>query len=245
MKIERIIISGFGKLQNQQVTFAQDRVNLLVEENEFGKSTIAEAICTALYGFPPHERETQRDLTRTEAMRPLSGGLYKVSLELGVGGRRLRVTRDFDDDNIQIIDLDTGSDVKEEFFQRKGKPHIGEKLTRLSRTQFQETSFISHHSLVHNAAGPDLKRSFEEIASSSPDSKTAAQAIEALSTGLNRLRGAKTGAHGAPVKVDTEIIRVQGEITRITARLRELEDNKRRHDSDIGSAYDWPRTSKN
>lgn len=233
MKIRRVIIDGFGKLQNQQVRFAPNRVNLLVEENEFGKSTIAEAICAALYGFP-RERETQKELTRIDAMRPLSGGRYKVALELSVAGRHFKVTRDFEDGSVEIIDLETRDDVKGEFFPKKGQPQIGEKLTGLSRAQFQETSFIGHHSLVHHAADADSKRSFEEIASSSRDSKTAAQAIEALSTGLNRLRGAKTGAHGAPIKVDTEIVRIQGEATGIEARLRELEDNKRRNDGDIG-----------
>ncbi|HMG71890.1 MAG TPA: AAA family ATPase [Pyrinomonadaceae bacterium] len=230
MKIDRLIIDGFGKLQNRQVRFAPDRVNLLVEENEFGKSTLAKAICAALYGFP-RERTTPEKLTGIDSMRPLSGASYRVSLELSAKGRRYGVTRDFEDDSIQVIDLETRSDVKAEFIRKKGPPQIGEMLTGLSREQFQETSFIGHHSLVHHAAGTDLKRSFEQIASSSPDSKTAAQAISALRKGLDPLPGAMMGPR---IKADTEISRLKAELSGIEIRLAHLDDNSRRHAGDIG-----------
>ena len=229
MKIERIIIYGFGKFQNQQVRFAPDRVNLLVEENEFGKSTIAKAICAALCGFP-RERTTTEKLTGIDAMRPLSGASYRVALELSAKGRRYGVTRDFEDDSVQVIDLETRSDVKAEFIPKKGPPQIGEMLTGLSREQFQETSFIGHHSLVHHAAGTDLKRSFEQIASSSRDSRTAAQAIAALRKGLDPLPGARMGPR---IKADTEVSRLKAELSGIEIRLERLDGNSRRHAGDI------------
>ena len=229
MKIDRVIIDGFAKLQNQQVRFTPDRVNLLVEENEFGKSTIAEAICAGLYGFP-RERTTQEKLSAIDAMRPLSGGPYKVALELSVRDRRYKVTRDFEDDSVQVLDLDTRNDVMAEFFPRKGRPQVGESLTGLSREQFRETSFIGHHSLVHHAAGTDLKRELEQIASSSPDSRTAVQAIAALVKGLDPLPGSIMGPR---IKADTEIGRSKAALSGIETRLAALDDNRRGHDAEI------------
>jgi DNA repair exonuclease SbcCD ATPase subunit len=229
MKIDRIIVDGFGKLRNQQIRFAQDRVNLLVEDNEFGKSTIAEAICAALYGFS-RERTTQDKLSGIDAKRPLSGGLYKVTLELSIQGRPFRVTRDFDGDTVLIVDLDSRQDVTGEFFPKKGGPQVGERLIGLSREQFERSCFVGHHSLIHQSASTDLKRNFEQIASSSRESKTAAQAIDALQKGLHPLRGA---IMGDSIKADTEVHRLEGELARLKARLSELEDNRRRHDSDV------------
>jgi DNA repair exonuclease SbcCD ATPase subunit len=229
MKIDRLIIDGFGKIRNQQIRFSPDRVNLLVEENEFGKSTIAEAICAALYGFA-RGRTTQEKLAGIEARRPLSGGLYKVASEISVRGHRYRITRDFENESVQIVDFESGIDVTAGFIPQKGAPQIGETLINLSREQFQQTCFIGHHSLIHNAADPDLKRSFEQIASSSQESNTAAQAIAALEKGLDHLPGATMG--GA-IKVDTEISRLQDKITRTKATLSTLEDNKRRHEPDV------------
>jgi DNA repair protein SbcC/Rad50 len=227
MKIDRLIVDGFGKLHNQQIRFAPDRVNLLVEENEFGKSTIAEAIFAVLYGFGSG-RTTQEKLAGIEAKRPLSGGPYKVAFEISVQGHRYRVTRDFENEDAQIVDLESGIDVTAEFFPKKGRSQIGEKLIKLSREQFQQTCFIGHHSLIHN--DPDLKRNFEQIASSSQESNTAAQAIAALQKGLDQLPGATMGG---TLKVETEIRRLEGKITETKATLSVLEDNKRRHEPDV------------
>ncbi len=229
MKIDRLIIDGFGKIRNQQIRFSPDRVNLLVEENEFGKSTIAEAICAALYGFA-RGRTTQEKFAGIEAKRPLSGGLYRVASEISVRGHRYRITRDFENESVQIVDFESGTDVTADFIPKKGAPQIGERLINLSREQFQQTCFIGHHSLIHNAADPDLKRSFEQIASSSQESNTAAQAIAALEKGLDHLPGATMGG---TIKVETEISRLQDKITRIKATLGTLEDNKLRHEPDV------------
>jgi DNA repair exonuclease SbcCD ATPase subunit len=229
MKIDRLIIEGFGKIRSQQIRFSPVRVNLLIEENEFGKTTIAEAICAALYGFA-RGRTTQEKLAGIDARRPLSEGLYKVAAEISVRGHRYRITRDFENEDVQILDFESARDVTADFISRKGAPQIGETLINLSREQFQQTCFIGHHSLIHNAADPDLKRSFEQIASSSQESNTAAQAIAALEKGLDHLPGATMGGS---IKVETEISRLQEKITRIKVILNTLEDNKRRHEPDV------------
>ena len=229
MKIERVIIDGFGKLCNQQIRFASDRVNLMVEDNEFGKSTLAEAILVTLYGFS-RERTTADKLSGFDARRPLSGPAYKVTLDLTIQGHPLRVTRDCDNDTVLIIDLESRQDVTADFFPKKGGPQVGERLLGLSREQFERTCFVGHHSLDYHAASTDLKQNLEQAASSSRESKTAAQSIAALKKGLQPLRCA---IKGDSIKADTEIRRVEGEITDITTRLEELDNNRRKHDIDV------------
>src|SRR5215831_1545357 len=229
MKIERLIIDGFGKLCKKQIRFSRDRVNLLIEENEFGKSTIAEAISACLFGIA-RGRTTSDKLAGIDAKQPLGGGQYKIAAEISVQNRRFRITRDFESESVQILDLYSGTDITPDFITKKGAPQIGEKLIGLSRDQFQQTCFIGHHSLIHTEAGPDLKRVFEQIASSSHESKTAAQAISALQKGLDRLPGATMGA---TLKVDTEIRRLQLKIDGIKSTLTTLENNRKLHEADV------------
>ncbi|MGZ5483318.1 MAG: AAA family ATPase [Pyrinomonadaceae bacterium] len=229
MKIEQLTIEGFGKLHNQKVEFVSDRLNLMVEDNEFGKSTIADAICTTLYGFRARERTTGERLSGIEARRPLDGGPYKLTLELRVERRRYRIIRDFVSDETTVMDLGSNQDVTAEFVVRKGDPQVGEKLTGLSRDQFQQTCFVAHHSLDHQEADTTLKQSLERIASSSKEGKTAAQALEALQNGLDRLPGAITGRK---ISVETEVTRIDSELSSISVEIGRLENNRRRHDED-------------
>ncbi len=52
MWIERIELAGFGSVVGEQIDFASNKLNLLVEANEFGKSTMATAVWGALFDFP-------------------------------------------------------------------------------------------------------------------------------------------------------------------------------------------------
>jgi len=229
MKIEQLAIEGFGKLRNQKVSFVADRLNLMVEDNEFGKSTIADAICTALYGFRARERTTGERLAGIDARRPLEGESYKLTLDLKVENRRIRIIRDFVGDETTVMDLGSNQDITAEFVLRKGDPQVGEKLTGLSREQFQQTCFVAHHSLDYREADITLKESLERIASSGKEGKTAAQALEALQNGLDHLPGAITGRK---ISVDTEVQRIHTEVSRIRSELDGLNNNRRRHDED-------------
>jgi predicted nucleic acid-binding Zn-ribbon protein len=168
-------------------------------------------------------------LSGIDARRPLDGGPYKLTLELKVENRRMRIIRDFVSDETIVIDLGSDQDITAEFVLRKGDPQVGEILTGLSRDQFQQTCFVGHHSLDHQEADTSLKESLERIASSSKEGKTAAQALEALQNGLDRLPGAITGRK---ISVDTEIHRIDTELSRIRAELGGLENNRGRHDED-------------
>ena len=52
MLIESVEFLGFGSIVGERVHFDKDRLNLIIEPNQHGKSTMAEAIWAILYGFP-------------------------------------------------------------------------------------------------------------------------------------------------------------------------------------------------
>ena len=55
MKLVRLRVDGFGPLQGEW-HFAPDRVNVLVDDNERGKSSLFAAIAAALYGLGDDKR---------------------------------------------------------------------------------------------------------------------------------------------------------------------------------------------
>ncbi len=229
MKIERLEIGGFGKLRDREILFDPDRANLLVERNEFGKSTVAEAICAALYGFRSRaqDRSTEEKLSGIEIWRPLDGGSYQVTLDIRVQGRRKRICRDFDKNTTRIFDLDLGGEeITPKFIWKKGEPRVGEFLLGLSREQFQQTCFVGQRSLEVQSAAVELIESLERMASNGGRASVS-QAIDALQRALNRFPGAMTGKQ---VSVETELRELQKQFSSLEGNLQNLIEERRRLD---------------
>ena len=100
MKLLRLRVAGFGPLRGEW-SFAPDKVNLVVDENERGKSTLLAAVTAALYGLD-EDRRSHRVLTPVERWRPWGGGTYRLELELEHNGERLTVRRDFERGSVEV-----------------------------------------------------------------------------------------------------------------------------------------------
>ena len=74
MKIEKLIIYGFGKHENVTVDFTSG-INVVYGLNEAGKTTIQQFILHVLFGFP----QRNSALLRYE---PKSGGKYGGQVQL-------------------------------------------------------------------------------------------------------------------------------------------------------------------
>ncbi len=223
MQIERLQILGFGKLRECQVSFDPERANLLIEENEFGKSTIVAAILAALYGFPPRERTTPEMLSEREKYRPADGGSYKVILEVRTPERRhLRIVRDFGKDRTQVFDLSEGGREITESLRREGR-EIGNVLLGLSREQFVKTCFVRQGDLYALADLSDLTSQLEAIADSEAGNHKASDAIEALTHALNKF---PRPLMGKELRIETEIDRVEKKLEEIWSELRNLDKER-------------------
>jgi len=72
MKLLHVRVDGFGALQGEW-TFAPERVNVILDDNERGKSSLFAAIAAALYGLDA-DRRSHRVVTPLERWRPWNGG---------------------------------------------------------------------------------------------------------------------------------------------------------------------------
>lgn len=102
MRINRLQIHAFGKLQDRELCFTPG-LNLIYGPNESGKSTLMAFLRAALYGFNQplgKSRRVQRELY--EKYRPWFDHRYGGWLELDWKGQHLRIYHDFNHHNFSI-----------------------------------------------------------------------------------------------------------------------------------------------
>jgi len=222
MWIERIDFAGFGKLTGEKIEFKANKLNLIVEPNDYGKSTIAEAIWAIIFDFPRNLRPGLNRMTLREARRPRRSSQlpYIASMDVVSQGRSLKVIRDFDDGSVQVVDRSRGNeDVTAEFIGPAGEDEIGVRLTGISRELFLSTFFIGQRDLDEHSFGNDnnLASVFQSIADSSTTGTSAGAALALLDEALN-----KFSYRGTKNKLDTVIRDLELRQSELKVRVQTL-----------------------
>lgn len=139
MRIDKVEIDGFGKLNNCSYTFS-DGVNLIYGKNESGKSTLCEFILAMFYGMPNESKKLSEEISVRRKYRPwnsenFGGRVYFTDDK----GKKLILERSFKatkrGDKAVLRDADTWEEtgVAED---------IGEKYFGLSREAFLKTLYV-------------------------------------------------------------------------------------------------------
>lgn len=87
MKLLECRIENFGCLSGQSFVFS-DGLTAILEENGFGKSTLAAFIKAMFYGLPP--AKTRKTLPERRRYMPWNGGRCGGACRLPVGKARLK-----------------------------------------------------------------------------------------------------------------------------------------------------------
>ncbi len=192
MWIEKITLYGFGGITNEQIEFGADDVNLIVEPNEYGKSTLAEGIWATLFDFPEHG--TRAALAERETFKPWDRKApYKAEIDLSIDGKQLKVIRNFGKKEVQVIDRSTNADVTAEWVGKdkaNGKADSGDQvgflLTGMSRDLFRNTCLLGQRHLdAHHVGGTaDIAPVFQAMADTATPVSTAGGAVDALNEAM-------------------------------------------------------------
>lgn len=224
MWIERLELTGFGNVVGEKIDFENDKLNLVVEANEFGKSTIATAVWAALFDFPAGDasaaNKSADKSSEREAFRPRLGtnAPYGVTLWVTAGDRSLKLVRDFNLRTLKVLDRGRAdADVTAEFQGSSGEEHIGVKLTGMTRDLFRSTCFVGQRELDEHSIGEDLASVVQGIADSSTASHTAAGAISAIESGLFKFE-----YKGSRIKIDQLIRDLESQRKELYAKLDAL-----------------------
>ena len=159
---------NFGRLHD--FTFAFDNgLNVILEENGWGKTTMAAFLKAMLYGFEPGAFDRDRDRERKQ-YKPWQGGTYGGWLEFEVNGKTYRVTRTFGEnlksDKVKVIDLATG-------YESPFDPErLGESLFHLDAGAFERSVFIPQNSLLSENTNDGIQARMSSLISKVNDADT-------------------------------------------------------------------------
>ena len=202
MRIERIRIEGFGALSDVDLAWPEDRLLLIVDPNESGKTTLCEAISAALYGLP---RGKVGALRARELRRPRGGAPLRVGLDLTAEGKRYAVDRDLEAGTLRVMDRDRNEDVTKGFLRGGGRDVFGDEVTGLTEPLFRTTAYVAQNVLDEDELDSTLTTELARIADSGGGEASVVRALRVLQEVRTKMPDARSGAS---VSVETEILRL-------------------------------------
>ena len=220
MKLIRLHIESFGKLQNFSYSF-HDGLNTFLEENGWGKSTLAAFIKAMLYGMPASSKQSL-DENERKKYTPWQGGAYGGSLEFSVATGKYRIERFFgakeSGDSFTLYDLATNCE------SHRYSSRIGEELFGIDTDGFARTVYLSQHAIIAKGDNNSITAKLSDLLDDVDDIGSFDDAIAALDK--RRKYYKMTGERGRIADIEREIAGLGAQIeqlSRIEGTMRQKE----------------------
>ena len=136
MKIKKLKINGFGKLENVDIEL-EDKINIIKGNNEAGKSTLLNFISSSLYGISKNKKG--KDISDFDKYKPWNSDTFSGKIEYELENNdNFEIYRDFKKKTPQIYK--NGKDVTSDFSvdKTKGSEFFTEQ-TNISEDMFLNT----------------------------------------------------------------------------------------------------------
>ena len=225
MKLLRLKADGFGLLRGEW-HFDPSRMNLVIDENERGKTSLLHAIVAALYGLDGDARRHRGAITPLERWRPWDGGTYRIELDIESDGETYTISRDFARDSVEVFN-ERGQDVTPDFATEKDGFSIGQPLLGLDADEFTKCAFWRQGELADvvpelekDRRSSTLQARLESAADTRAGDASAIEAIQALETALKSF---ESPLYPTAITIDNAIKRFEGMREYETTQLRSLE----------------------
>lgn len=143
MKIISCYVENFGKLHNYSINLS-DGINVICQDNGWGKSTFAAFIRVMFYGFEGRGK----DVEKNERMKymPLQGGIFGGKLTFELNGEIFQVRRTFkskpSEDKFELRNAKTNRIYN---YDGKTPNSLGERIFKINRESFIRTVFIGQN----------------------------------------------------------------------------------------------------
>ncbi|WP_027430727.1 ATP-binding protein [Lachnospira multipara] len=143
MRLISCHIENFGKLSNFDYNFNETK-NIILEDNGWGKTTLAAFIRVMFYGFANPLKKDDYENER-KRFKPWKGGVYGGSLSFSVNNKEYIINRVFFDrekeDTFSIRDAHTLLETTD--FSK----NIGEEIFKINHESFKNTIFVGQDEL--------------------------------------------------------------------------------------------------
>ena len=183
MRLLECHIDNFGKLSNQDIPF-HEGTNVFLEENAWGKSTLAAFIKVMLYGFDNEKKRIGLENERKK-YKPWQEGVYGGSLTLEVDGKKYRIEKTFKtkskDDQCVIRNADSNLVIP-----GLDASCIGQEYLKVDSASFQRSVYISQND-VKTKSTPGISAKIGRIADDTDDMSNYETAVERLKNAINKM----------------------------------------------------------
>ncbi len=207
MRLISCHIENFGKLSQFDAEFSEG-LNVICEENGWGKSTLAAFIKAMLYGLDGSKKHS---VTENERMKfkPWQGGIFGGRLEFEAGGKCYSASRVFGDtpvkDRFELRDMKTNLPSKDY------SSRLGEELFKIDSASFYRSIFIGQ-SDCPTCSTADIHAKIGNLADNTGDLNNYDAAEAKLTSQINKL---------TPNRSTGSLSRLKGEITDLTRKVAE------------------------
>ena len=140
LKINKLKINSFGKLQNKEISL-NEKINIIYGENESGKSTILKFILNSFYGTSKNKKG--KEISDFEQYKPWNTEEFSGKLEYELdNGEKFEIYREFSKKNPKIFNGKM-EDISKQFNidKNKGNEFFYEQ-TKIDEELFLATSAI-------------------------------------------------------------------------------------------------------
>ena len=224
MKLISCNIYNFGGISNFKYSF-NEGVNVICEENGWGKSTFATFIKVMLYGF---ENEKARDVIKNERQhyKPWTGDSYGGELCVEAGGKKYCIKKTFgskpDKDETEIIDIDTGLPVNDL------SDGIGEGIFNINAESFMRTAFISQQDCSTKVTG-NINAKLGNLADNTDDINNYEKVMDNLKKDINAC--SPTRSTGEIYKCNFNIATLEQAVKEKDATIKSMDElSAKRHE---------------
>ena len=219
MKLLRLEMKRFGRFEDQAIDFA-DGINVILGNNESGKSTIAEALCAVLFEDPARLSPSLSRFTNWKSEHS-----FLLHLEYLSDGKKFHLTKDVSTELSLLVEVETGTrwsthkEVQEQLYKALG---FSEKdfFESTSFLRFGDGARVSRHANL-------VKDKLERLFNSNKDEVLASRLLEKLSERVRELEG--EDSHGGEIgSMQKRITGLEAELQTCKSKTAELLETRKR-----------------
>lgn len=232
MWVERLEIDGFRRLAGR-FDF-RPGLNLVLGENEAGKSTLHEALVRALFGFSTKERRGESAWRRSRPWDSNRPYRLRALVREARDGRSYRIEWDFDAHTLRLLDALTGADESAHAVGKGKEVRLGEHLLGTDLDNFRGVCSLDQADLTPVRRSDWLTASLQQAVASVAREGAGVAEADAILVGLLADLGYHAGHYTSTAKgraraveeererLRSELERVQGERERVRGLAAEL-----------------------
>lgn len=198
MRLISVRIENFGKLSNFDLEFNGGK-NVILHDNGYGKTTLANFIKVMFYGFDNDGRKG--GVKEREKYKPWQGGVYGGTIRFEVSGKTYILRRTFADkaagDEFELRDAGTNT-VSSDY-----SVNIGEELFLLDAESFKKAMYIGQNS-VETSTSDRINSHVTTGAEALEDLGGFEKAINAITDRKNNLNERRKNSEIGKLKEDLE-----------------------------------------